>query len=101
MYSVIHQKLPNPVQSGPKASKIWVLDFPRQKPLIIDPLTAKVGSGDVMHDVDLEFPSKEQAIEYAKTHGIAYKIVERPKPKPVGRSYADNFAFTRKFPWTH
>ena len=101
MYSIIHQPIPNPIQSGPKSSEIWILEFPRTKPLEIDPLTGKVGSGDVCKNLDLEFDSKEKAIAYAKSKNIAYRLVERPKHKPIGRSYADNFAFNRKFPWTH
>ncbi len=101
MFAVIHQPIPDVIQSGPKPSKNWVLEFPRTKPLEIDPLTGNVGSGDVLHEVDLTFDSKEQAIAYAKANKIAFRLLERPVHKPVGRSYGDNFAFERKFPWTH
>ena len=40
-------------------------------------------------------------VAYCERHGIAYQLAE---PKPVARrgmSYADNFAFNRRSPWTH
>ena len=44
---------------------------------------------------------REEAIAYCERHGIAYQVFE-PKPEARrGISYADNFAFKRRDPWTH
>jgi hypothetical protein len=51
--------------------------------------------------VKLRFEAKEEAVTYCERHGIAYQVFE---PKPVQRriaSYSDNFAFSRRSPWTH
>ncbi len=101
MFAVIRQPVPDVIQSGPRGSEEWKLEFPRTKPLEIDPLTGNIGSKDVLHEVDLSFETREQAIAYAKANNIPYRLIEKPKHKPVGRSYGDNFAFERKFPWTH
>ena len=45
--------------------------------------------------VRLRFAAAEEAIAYAKRHGIAYQVIE-PRERVVrAKSYADNFAFTR------
>jgi hypothetical protein len=51
--------------------------------------------------VRLKFETKEEAVAYAERHGIPYQVQE-PKPAPRrGLSYADNFSFSRRAPWTH
>ncbi len=101
MYAIIHQPIPDAVQSGPKPSDKWVIEFPRGSKTQIDPLTGKVGGSDPYKSLKLTFDNKEQAISYARAKKIPYRLIERAKHKPVSRSYADNFAFDRKFPWTH
>lgn len=101
MYSIIHQPAPDTIQSGRLGSEKWVIDFPSDHKVEIDPLTGSAGSADMMREVRLSFDSKEQAIAYAKANGIAFQVLERSKHEPKGRSYGDNFAFDRKFPWTH
>jgi ETC complex I subunit conserved region len=58
-------------------------------------------SGDMRQQVRLSFDTAEEAIAYCERHGIAYEL---SKPKPAARrtiSYADNFSFQRRDPWTH
>lgn len=101
MYSIIHQPAPNSVQSGSYGNDKWVIDFPTDNKVTIDPLTGNAGSADMMRKVNLSFDSKEAAVAYAKAQGIAFKVMERAKHIPKGRSYGANFDFDRKFPWTH
>ena len=50
---------------------------------------------------DIGFHVKEEAVRYADQHGIAFQLID-PKPaKRIIKAYADNFAFSRKVPWTH
>ncbi|HFB54728.1 MAG TPA: ETC complex I subunit [Hellea balneolensis] len=102
MFALIHQPVQNAMQSGVGNSTMWVLDFASKSgQQQIDPLTGTVGTTDVMGEVQLNFDTKEQAIAYAKSHNIPYRLIQRSRHIPVGRSYGDNFAFDRKFPWTH
>ena len=58
-------------------------------------------SGDMRQQLRLRFESAEEAIAYCERHGIAYQVV---RAKPAARrtmSYADNFSFHRRDPWTH
>ena len=58
-------------------------------------------SRDTRRQVLLRFASKEGAIKYAEREGIAYTVIEPSPRKPIAKSYADNFRFDRKVPWTH
>ena len=48
-------------------------------------------SNDTLSELNLEFSSKELAIEYAKKNKIDIEIIEPKKRKIVKKSYADNF----------
>ena len=48
-------------------------------------------STDTLSELNLEFTTKELAIEYAKKNKIYYEIIEEKKRKIVKKSYADNF----------
>ena len=89
------------MQSGTANHKEWVLDYEPEEPRVVEPLMGWTSSGDMKSQVRLLFPTKDEAISYAERHGIAYQVQE---PKPAqrrGLSYADNFAFARRAPWTH
>ena len=58
-------------------------------------------SGDMKAQISLAFHTKEEAIAYAQSNGIPFRLTE-PKPRrPVRKSYADNFRFGRNGSWTH
>ncbi len=101
MYAIIRRPAPDALQSGGQRQEKWVLEFPSDGKITLDPLTGTTGSADMMQEVKLSFDSKEDAISYAKSNSIAFKVLERSQHKPIGRSYSENFAFERKFPWTH
>jgi len=48
-------------------------------------------STNTFSELNLEFPSKELAIDYAKKNKIDFEIIEPQKRKTVKKSYADNF----------
>ena len=78
------------MQSGMRNTKNWLLEFDTLD-TGIDPLMGWETSKDTMSEVKLEFPSKEQAINYAKKNNIDYYVIEPQKRKLVKKSYADNF----------
>jgi hypothetical protein len=49
----------------------------------------------------LRFETKEEAIAYCERHGIAFQVSEAHERARRGIAYADNFAYTRRSPWTH
>jgi predicted kinase len=51
--------------------------------------------------VRLNFETREEAVQYAQKHGIPFEVIAEKAHKKTVRAYADNFAFSRKQPWTH
>jgi hypothetical protein len=97
----IYKPAKTAMQSGTAKTKLWVLDFEETTAKEIEPLMGWTSSGDTRQQVRLRFGSKEEAIAYCEHHGIAYRVFD---PKPAKRqiiSYSDNFAYSRRTPWTH
>lgn len=99
----IYQPSKSAMTSGQGNARGWVLEFVPAEPRRIDPLMGWTGSGDTRRQVRLSFETKEQAVAYARRHGIAYTLeVAKPRRanlRPMG--YAGNFAHNRRGNWTH
>ena len=78
------------MQSGTRNTKNWLLEFDTLD-TGTNPLMGWETSEDTMSEVKLEFPTKEEALNYAKKNNIDYYIVEPQKNKIVKKSYSDNF----------
>ena len=89
------------MQSGRSNSRHWVLELPRGAKGSIDPLTGTFRSSDPSAQLDLRFESLEAAIAYAKANNIPHRVIRPKTVKRVSRSYAENFSYERKLPWTH
>ena len=77
-------------QSGRGKLKNWVLEFETKDPSI-NPLMGWETSTDTLEEVNLKFPTKAKAIEYAEKNNISYKVIEPKQKEFVIKSYADNF----------
>ena len=89
------------MQSGKAKTGHWVLEFDAEKPRKIDPLMGYTTSGDMKSQIRLVFETKEEAVAYAEKNGIGYRVQEPKEAKRRQISYAENFRFDRKIPWTH
>ena len=78
------------MQSGLGKSDKWLIRF-ETVDTNINPLMGWESSTDTLSELNLEFSSKELAIEYAKKNKIDFEIIEPQKRKTVKKSYADNF----------
>ena len=78
------------MQSGLGKSDKWVIEF-ETKNSGINPLMGWETSTDTLSELNLEFSSKEFAIEYAKKNKIDFEVIEPQKRKTIIKSYADNF----------
>ena len=88
------------MQSGVGKTKEWLLES-EPMPKFVDPLMGWTGSRDTMQQVQLWFPTLEEAKAYAEKNGWQH-TVEMPHSRPVRpKAYADNFAFNRVGRWTH
>jgi hypothetical protein len=103
MTAYIFRPAPSATQSAPALRDPWILRFERESPREIDPLMGWTSSSDMKSQITLRFPTKEEAIAYAKRNGLAYRIME-PKLETASRrtmSYSDNFKTNRIGQWTH
>ena len=80
----------NSMQSGLGKSEKWVMKFETEN-IGINPLMGWETSTNTITELNLEFTTKELAMEYAKKNKIDFEIVEPQKRKTVKKSYADNF----------
>ena len=78
------------MQSGLGKSDKWLIEFKTEN-TGINPLMGWETSSNTLSELNLEFSSKELAIEYAKKNKIDFEIIEPQKRKTVKKSYADNF----------
>ena len=78
------------MQSGQGKSYKWILEFETNDPTT-NPLMGWESSDDTMSELNLEFSTKELALEYAKKNKIDVEVKEPKRRKIVKKSYADNF----------
>ena len=78
------------MQSGLGKSNKWVIEFITKNPGV-NPLMGWESSSDTLSELNLEFTTKELAIEYAKKNKIDYELIESKSRKIIKKSYADNF----------
>ena len=88
-------------QSGTAKTHHWTLEYAPAVPRRVEPLMGWTSSADMLSQIRLHFPTKEEAVAYAERNGIVYRV-EEPKPeKRKIMSYSDNFRAGRAIPWTH
>lgn len=101
MFAKIYQPSPSAMTSGRAKSNHWVLEFVTKGKSIIDPLTGNTRSVNPRSQIELKFKTKDEAISYAKANNIPHRVIEAQATKRIRRTYAENFSFDRKLPWTH
>jgi hypothetical protein len=101
MYAKIYQAEPSAMTSGRATAGVWMLEYQSSKPRVIDPLTGNTRNSDTRAQLKLTFASRTDAVAYAKSNNIPHRVIDRPKSKRIPRSYAENFDYDRKLPWTH
>ena len=101
MLARIYRPAKSAMQSGTAKTRIWELVFAPAAARLSDPLMGWTQSSDMNGQVRLSFDTREEAVAYARRHGIAFEILPEPENHKIIKAYADNFAFHRKQPWTH
>ena len=78
------------MQSGMKKFDKWTIEFVTDDPGK-NPLMGWESSSDTYSELNLEFKSKDLAVEYARKNNIDYEVIEPKERKIIKKSYADNF----------
>ncbi len=97
----IYQPPKTAMQSGRAKTKRWLLEFEPETPRRVEPLMGWTSSDDTKGQLRLWFPTKEEAVAYAKAQGYMYTVEEPRQRKLRPKSYAANFATNRPLRWTH
>lgn len=97
----IYQPSKSAMTSGQAKSSGWVLEFGADTARPVDPLMGWTGQTDMASQVKLSFETKEAALDYAARNKIAAQVEAPQKRKHRPRGYGDNFAFSRRIPWSH
>lgn len=101
MLARIFRPAKNAMQSGRAKTTDWVLEFEPASARVSDPLMGWTVSTDMNGQVRLMFDTREEAVAYAQRHGIVFELVAPNEQRRIVKAYADNFAYTRREPWTH
>ena len=91
MKAKIHKPSKTAMQSGRAKFNKWVLKFSDEKNQLRDTMMGWNGGSSTVSQIELKFPSKKEAVNYAKKNSIEYEIVETSERKVINKSYADNF----------
>ena len=51
--------------------------------------------------IRLTFDTREEAVAYAEKQGLTFRVEEPKETKRRQISYAENFRYDRRIPWTH
>lgn len=97
----IYKPAKTAMQSGRAKTRKWVLDFEPGSARRVEPLMGWTSSGDMDSQVTLRFDTKEEAVTYAKKHGIEYQVFEPKIQRRSLKAYSDNFKYGRQDLWTH
>ena len=103
MRARIYRPAKTAMSSGMAKTQQWVLEYAPASAREIDPLMGWTSSDDTQSQIKLRFDSKEAALDYAADKGIEVVVLEpktrKPNLRPMG--YGENFATSRRGPWTH
>ncbi len=89
------------MQSGTAKTKAWVLEYEPEEARVVEPLMGWTSSADMKQQLRLSFDTRDEAVAYAERHGIPFQVFDPKEPARRVIAYADNFAFSRRTPWTH
>lgn len=90
----IYQPAKTAMQSGRAKTKFWLFEY-EPAPKFVNPLTAWTGSSETLQQLRMRFPSKAEAIAFAKEKNIPYEVEEPHQRELQLKTYADNFRFDK------
>ena len=91
MTARIYKPPKSAMTSGRRNTKRWLLEFVPEDRREQNPVMGWTSSADTRRQIRLSFDSQEDAVAYAKRHGIDYHVMATQDRSPKIRAYADNF----------
>ena len=87
----ISRPVKNVMQSGRANVGTWVLEFEPEAAKRPDPLMGWANSSDTRGQVRLRFASRDEAVAFAQSNGLSYRILEPKERRIRPKSYSGNF----------
>lgn len=81
------------MQSGRAKTGQWVLEYERKSARRPEPLMGWSSSADTDNQVQLQFPTQEEAVSYAEEKGWQYDVRQGNQKRIRPRNYGDNFRY--------
>ena len=97
----IYKPTKTTMQSGQGRAREWILEIEPGSARTPDPLTGWTSTTDLNGQIRLSFETSDEAVAYAKKHGIGVQLFPANERRLIIKAYADNFAADRKQPWSH
>jgi hypothetical protein len=91
----IYQPSKTAMQSGRAQTRVWLLEYEPATRRDPDPLMGWSSALDTLNEVQLRFPTLDEAVAFAEKHALDYTIIEPHAPTSKRKSYADNFRHDR------
>ena len=79
------------MQSGRSKYNKWILKISDSKNQTKDTMMGWNVGSNTTSQIQLQFKTKEDAINYAKSNNLDYEVLETSERKVISKSYADNF----------
>jgi NADH dehydrogenase ubiquinone Fe-S protein 4 len=83
------------MQSGRGQTRRWVLEYEPASRRDPDPLMGWSSARDTLNEVRLRFDTLDEAVAFARSHGLEYTLIESHARSLKAKSYADNFRYDR------
>ena len=97
----IFQPAKNAMQSGRAKTRTWIVEFAPAAAVKANALMGWPGGNDTSRQVRLSFDSQDDAVAYARKHGLDYEVQPTRDRTLRPRAYSDNFRAGRQGNWTH
>ena len=91
MQAKIYKPAKTAMQSGRSKYNKWILKISDSKNQTKDTMMGWNGGSNTTSQLQLQFKTKEDAINYAKSNNLDYEVLETSERKVISKSYADNF----------
>ena len=91
MQAKIYKPAKTAMQSGRAKYNKWILKISDSKNQTKDTMMGWNGGSNTISQIQLQFKTKEDAINYAKSNNLDYEVLETSERKVISKSYADNF----------
>jgi hypothetical protein len=91
----IYRPAKTAMQSGRGQTRKWVLEYEPASRRDPDPLMGWSSALDTLNEIRLRFDTLDEALAFARKHGLEYTLIEAQARTPKTKSYADNFRYDR------